>query len=48
MVDVKAFFQARKESELQKAEAAAQRTIKALQEQKDLENKYELEKFKKF
>ena len=35
--DVRASFQAKEESELQKAEAMAQRAINALQKQKDLE-----------
>ena len=45
--DVRAFFQVREESELQKAEAAAQRAINALQRQKDLEHKKELGRIKK-
>ena len=46
--DVRASFQAKEESALQKAEAAAQRAINALQRQKDLEHKKELGRLKKF
>lgn len=46
--DVRASFQAREESELQKAEAAAQRAISTLQRQKDLEHKKELRRLKNF
>ncbi len=48
MEDVKASFQAKKESELQKAEAIAQRALNTLQKQKDLEHKKELGRLKKF
>ena len=46
--DVRASFQAKEESELQKAEAMAQRALNALQKQKDLEHKKELGRLKKF
>lgn len=46
--DVRASFQAREQTELQKAEVAAQRAIKALQKQKDLQHKKELGRLKKF
>ena len=46
--DVRTSFQAREESELQKAEAVAQRAINVLQRQKDLEHKKELGRLKKF
>ena len=46
--DIRASFQAREESELQKVEAAAEKAINALQKQKDLKHKKELRKFKKF
>ncbi len=48
MGDVKASFQAKEESELQKAEAMAQRALNAPQKQKDLEHKKELGRLKKF
>ncbi len=46
--DVRASFQAKDESELQKAEAMAQRALNSLQKQKDLEHKEELRRFRKF
>ena len=47
MGDVRASFQARDESELQKAKAATQRAINALQRQKDLEHKMGLGRLRK-
>ncbi len=46
--DVRGSFQAKEESELQKAEAMAQKALNALQKQKDLEHKKELRRLKKF
>ena len=46
--DVRASVQAKKKSELPKAEAMAQRAINILQKQKDLEYKKEVGRLKKF
>lgn len=46
--EVRASFQAREQSELQKAEVAAQKAINALQRQKDLQHRKELGRLKKF
>ena len=46
--NVKVFFHAKEESELQKVEAAAQKTINTLQKEKDFKHKKKLERFKKF
>lgn len=45
--DVRVSFQAREESKLQKAEAAAQQAINVLKRQKDLEHKMDLGRLKK-
>ena len=46
--DIRAFFSTKEKSELQKTKPTAQKTINALQKQKDPEHKKKLERLKKF